>query len=110
MTARELIEASRHLARLSRDEMLPQLQKSLKGLPDAIRNDLYPRYQEQRMNLVMDCYLTGCAETLKHLMGNTEPEPWETYEHEARLNQLLAEFRQYQAEQTEALARGQTKT
>ena len=31
---------------------------------------------EIRESLVVDCYLTGCVETLERLRGNTEPEPW----------------------------------
>ena len=49
--------------------------------------------QQHRMSLVMDCYLTGVAETLKMLHGDNEPEPWaDDYEHETRLCELLTKY------------------
>jgi len=104
--ARALIEASRHLARLSRDQMMPGLLEQLKSFPDAFRKEMSKKFQEARMELVMDCYLTGCAEMLKHLMGDPSPEPWAEYDHESRLDELLAQYRQRQPEVPPASAGG----
>ena len=94
LEARELVEASRNLARLSRDEMLPALRAVLIHVPEPLRSRQSKLEQESRMSLVMDCYLTGCAEMLKRLMGDPTPEPWEKYDHETRLAELLAMWKQ----------------
>ena len=93
---RDVIEAARHLARLSRDEMMPALTEQCKmierfyGAAAAKQN--HQEQQKARMDLVLDCYLTGAAEMLKRLNGDKEPEPWEVYDHEERLAELLRHY------------------
>ena len=95
---RELVEKSRVLAALSRDEMLPDLQAVCRNIiSQGGKRSTVNRYsmdeQQHRMSLVMDCYLTGVAETLKMLHGDTEPEPWaDDYKHETRLCELLTKY------------------
>lgn len=89
---RDIIEGSRRLARMSRDIMA----KSILNLdiPDSIKKAMLSKEsQEERMNLVMDCYNTGAAEMLKLLHGDSSPEPWEDeYSHEERLAELLKKY------------------
>jgi len=84
---RQVIEASRNMARHSRDYMIPELKKL--GVTEAqARSQI-----TARMDLVLDCYLTGAAEMLKMLFGDFESEPWtEEYDHEVRLRELLATY------------------
>lgn len=84
---RQIIEASRNMARNSRDYMIPELKKL--GVTEAqARSQI-----TARMDLVLDCYLTGAAEMLKMLFGDFEPEPWaEEYDHESRLRELLTRY------------------
>lgn len=85
--ARDVIEASRLLARQSGDEMVKSLLAS--GLLPS--NELL----KQRGDLVMDCFNTGAAVMLKLLMGDRSPEPWsDEYDHEARLRELLALYQE----------------
>jgi hypothetical protein len=82
---RDIIEASRDMARTSRDMLAPALRTAP---PDLIKLEL-----QSRMNLVMDCFNTGAATMLKMLHGDTRPEPWsDNYDHEERLRGLLEQF------------------
>ncbi len=88
----DIIEASRDMARASRDMLAPAMEfalpKSLEGRQEMIAHEL-----ENRMNLVMDSFNTGAAMMLKMLHGDGRPEPWsEDYDHEARLAHLLSDF------------------
>lgn len=91
---RQVIEGSRNLARKSRDYMLPELKRLWRNkIPNTENNLAYAREIEKRMDLVMDCYLTGAAEMLKLLHGDSEPEPFEdVYDHEGRLRELLTDY------------------
>jgi hypothetical protein len=89
LSARTIIEAARRRARESRDLYLPALRAAF---PQADKGFLREEILI-RMDLVVDCYLTGAAEMLKMLHGDMEPESWEDdYEHEERLRELLARY------------------
>jgi hypothetical protein len=91
---RQIIEGSRNLARKSRDLMLPELKRLWRNKVPNIENNLaYAAEIEKRMDLVMDCYLTGAAEMLKLLHGDSDAEPFEdVYDHEGRLRELLTDY------------------
>lgn len=77
---RDIIEASRDMARTSRNVLTTALQQL--GCPPDVR-----------MNLVVDCFNTGAAMMLKMLHGDARPEPWsDDYDHEGRLRMLLDRF------------------
>lgn len=102
----DIIEAARDLARKSRDVAAPFLEEQLAKLavPQAARDGLLAKELQARGNLVMDCYLTGCAEMLKRLQGDSAPEPWsDDFDHEARLAELLALRTDYRTEYLNAL-------
>jgi hypothetical protein len=95
LNVRDIIEAARDLARQSRDLMLPSLRAEAQRMGTLLPNPnkwIVDQVQH-RMNLVMDCYLTGCEEMLRRLHGDTTPEHWEEdYDHEACLAELLNEY------------------
>jgi len=74
--------------------MLPELKRLWRNkVPNTENNLAYAREIENRMILVMDCYLTGAAEMLKLLHGDNEDEPFEDfYDHEGRLRELLTDY------------------
>ena len=86
------------MARASRDSMLPMLGKIVadlkkNGMPQDKVSEYVSAEIQSRMNLVMDCYLTGAAEMLKALHGDLEMEPWaDQYDHEKRLTELLTQY------------------
>lgn len=97
ITVEKLIEKARHLARLSRDEMLGSLRiEMIKMRAAGAKEEDVSAYgrvaQESRMDIVMDCYLTGCAEMLKMIHGDDEPEPWAQYAHSDRIGELIAKY------------------
>ena len=87
-TAREFIEWSRELARKSRDLMLPSLRTELAAMRLAgVKEEDVKKFSEHaqnhRMDLVMDCFLTG----------DDDPDQWkEDFDHEARLRELFERF------------------
>jgi hypothetical protein len=87
VTVRLIIESAREMAKRSRELYKPALERA--GFaPAAILQEL-----QIRMELVMDCYLTGVAEFIKMVCGEFAPEPWrEDYSHEERLLELLRTF------------------
>lgn len=95
LNARDFIEAARNLARKSRDLMFPSLLEEARkaGIPSDQRLIWIGQNVQNRMEIVMDCYLTGVEETLRRLHGDTEPEPWaDDYDHEARITDLLQKY------------------
>jgi hypothetical protein len=92
---RDVIEAARLHARESRDLLLPAAEGFIEQIkaPEFTKRETLLGFLQQRMDLVMDCYLTGAAEMLKRLNGDTIPEPWaEEYNHQARLTELLKKY------------------
>lgn len=89
---RDVIEGSRRLARRSRDMMMESIVKL--DAPIPLKNAMgSPIAQQERMNMVMDCFNTGAAEMLKLLHGDSSEEPWEDdYQHEDRLKELLEKY------------------
>jgi hypothetical protein len=84
---RDIVEAARDMARKSRDLMAPTLAAA--NLPPEVAADTL----RNRMEIVMDCYLTGAEEMLRRLHGDSDPEPWrEDYDHETRLRELLRKY------------------
>ena len=96
MTARTIIEAARNMARKSRDAYEPGVRKAMEAqfcVPPELIETAVAHELQNRMELVMDCYLTGAAEILKLLHGDATPEPWsDDYDHEKRLTELLKQF------------------
>ena len=93
LSARGIVEAARNFTRRGRDERISGADwKRLQMVsPSAAGRDL-----EIYMELVLDSYLTGAAETLKLLQGDTEPELWaDDYNHQERLEVLLAQLHVY---------------
>jgi hypothetical protein len=89
-----IIEASRNMARQSRDLMLPELKRAYRNtIPTIEVQKAFQADLETRMNLVMDCFNTGAATMLKLLHGDLMPEPWEEeYDHETRLREILKQY------------------
>lgn len=84
----DVIESARQFARESRDQMLKN--PVIKKIPQAEAIALV----QQRMELVMDSYLTGFEATLKMLHGQTgKPYEWhDDVDHTELVTKLLREF------------------
>ena len=84
----DVIESARQFARESRDQMLKD--PAMEKIPQRVAVALV----QQRMNLVVDSYLTGFEATLKMLHGQTDrPYEWrDDVDHTILVTNLLREF------------------